>query len=224
MKVRHTTVVTLALALLLGAGVAVSQTAGEHHGFSRGMGPEGHMLAKMTEYLGLTDAQQAQAKQIFQAEKPTVKPLMQQLHQSEQQMQQLITSGNFDEAKAREIASQESQTRTELEVQRAKVHAQIFNLLTADQKTKAKRDERGKPLARRRELRGGQTPAAPEETDENAEVVEEWNVVASSSGHRAPKVEQDDDNLGEQLVADGVEEAVHDQMVEARKEELDQEG
>jgi len=137
MKVRHTTVVTLALALLLGAGVAVSQTAGEHHGFSRGMGPEGHMLAKMTEYLGLTDAQQAQAKQIFQAEKPTVKPLMQQLHQSEQQMQQLITSGNFDEAKAREIASQESQTRTELEVQRAKVHAQIFNLLTADQKTKA---------------------------------------------------------------------------------------
>jgi len=76
----------------------------------------------------------------------------------------------------------------------------------------------------RRELRGSQTANAPEETDENAEVVEEWNVVASSSGHRAPKVEQDDDSLGEQLVTDGVEEAVHDQMVEARKEELDQEG
>jgi hypothetical protein len=76
----------------------------------------------------------------------------------------------------------------------------------------------------RRELRGGQVLTAPEETNENAEVVEEWNVVASSSGHRAPKVEQDDDNLGEQLVADGIEEAVHDQMVEARKEELDQEG
>ncbi|MFL6590103.1 MAG: hypothetical protein ACJ8M4_08025 [Chthoniobacterales bacterium] len=76
----------------------------------------------------------------------------------------------------------------------------------------------------RRELRGGQMANAPEETDENAEVVEEWNVVASSSGHRAPKVEQDDDNLGEQLVSDGIEEAVHDQMVEARKEELNQEG
>lgn len=74
------------------------------------------------------------------------------------------------------------------------------------------------------ELLGGQTSNAPEETQENAEVVEEWNVVASSSGHRAPRTGEDDDSLGEQLVADGIEEAVHDQMVEARKEELEQEG
>ena len=64
---------------------------------------------------------------------------------------------------------------------------------------------------------------APEETEENAEVVEEWNVVASSTGHRAPRVE-DEENLGEQLVSDGIEEAAHDQMLEARKEELEQEG
>jgi hypothetical protein len=75
----------------------------------------------------------------------------------------------------------------------------------------------------RRELLGTQAHAAPEETEENAEVVEEWNVVASSTGHRAPRVE-DDESLGEQLVTDGVEEAVHDQMLEARKEELEQEG
>jgi len=75
----------------------------------------------------------------------------------------------------------------------------------------------------RRELLGSQASNAPEETDDNAEVVEEWNVVASSTGHRAPRVE-DDENLGEQLVSDGVEEAVHDQMLEARKEELEQEG
>jgi hypothetical protein len=76
----------------------------------------------------------------------------------------------------------------------------------------------------RRELLGtAATMTAPEETEENAEVVEEWNVVASSSGHRAPRVE-DEENLGEQLVSDGLEEAAHDQMVEARKEELEQEG
>ena len=74
-----------------------------------------------------------------------------------------------------------------------------------------------------RELLGTQAGTAPEETEENAEVVEEWNAVASSLGHRAPRVE-DDENLGEQLVTDGIEEAVHDQMLEARKEELDQEG
>ena len=75
----------------------------------------------------------------------------------------------------------------------------------------------------RRELLGVQATTPPEETPENAEVVEEWNMVASSSGHRAPRVE-DEENLGEQLVSDGLEEAAHDQMVEARKEELEQEG
>jgi hypothetical protein len=74
----------------------------------------------------------------------------------------------------------------------------------------------------RRELLGTQTTIAPEETEANAEVVEEWNVVASSTGRRAPRVE-DDENLGEQLVSDGMEEAVHDQMLEARKGELEQE-
>ena len=75
----------------------------------------------------------------------------------------------------------------------------------------------------RRELLGALVPTAPEETEENAEVVEEWNVVASSTGHRAPRME-DEENLGEQLVTDGIEEAAHDQMLEARKEELTQEG
>lgn len=75
----------------------------------------------------------------------------------------------------------------------------------------------------RLELLGAQAVKAPEETETNAEVVEEWNVVAASEGHRAPRVE-DEENLGEQLVEDGIEEAVHDQMVEARKEELEQEG
>ena len=75
----------------------------------------------------------------------------------------------------------------------------------------------------RRELLGSLESNAPEETDANADVVEEWNVVASSAGHRAPRVE-DDESVGEHLVEDGIEEAVHDQMVEARKEELQQEG
>src|SRR6476646_4932289 len=75
----------------------------------------------------------------------------------------------------------------------------------------------------RRELLGTVASNAPEETDDNAEVVEEWNVVASSAGHRAPRME-DEENVGEHLVEDGVQEAVHDQMLVARQEELKQEG
>lgn len=74
----------------------------------------------------------------------------------------------------------------------------------------------------RRELLGEAENTAPEETKENAEVVEEWNVVASSQGHRAPRAE-DAENVGEQLVTDGIEEAAHDQMLQARREEREQE-
>jgi len=77
----------------------------------------------------------------------------------------------------------------------------------------------------RRELIGVEHPAPPEETEENAEVTEEWNVVASSSGHRAPRPGvEEEETLGEQLVTGGLEDAAHDQMLEARKEELEQEG
>lgn len=76
-----------------------------------------------------------------------------------------------------------------------------------------------------RELIGIQSTAAPEETEQNAEVVEEWNMVASSTGHRVPRpgLEDDEQNLGEKLVSDGLDEATHDQMLEARKEERKEE-
>jgi Spy/CpxP family protein refolding chaperone len=48
---------------------------------------------------------------------------------------QLITGGNFEEAKAQAIASQEAQTHVQLEVEHAKVVSQAYQVLTAEQKT-----------------------------------------------------------------------------------------
>jgi hypothetical protein len=77
----------------------------------------------------------------------------------------------------------------------------------------------------REELIGVEHASAPEETEQNAKVTEEWNVVPSSTGHRAPRPGvEEDETLGEQLVTDGLEEAAHDQMLEARREELEEEG
>ncbi len=76
-----------------------------------------------------------------------------------------------------------------------------------------------------RELMGVAATTAPEETDENATLVDDWEVVASDKGHRAPRAgEDEDETVGEQLVSSGLEEATHDQMLEARKEYLEQEG
>jgi Spy/CpxP family protein refolding chaperone len=51
-------------------------------------------------------------------------------------MIQLVTSGNFDQAKATAIANQEAQTHVAMEVEHAKIGAQIYQLLNSDQKAK----------------------------------------------------------------------------------------
>ena len=77
----------------------------------------------------------------------------------------------------------------------------------------------------RRELGGEENNTPPEETSDNADLTEEWTVVASSKGHRMPRPgTEEEETVGEHLVSDGLEEAAHDQMLEARREEIEQEG
>ena len=78
----------------------------------------------------------------------------------------------------------------------------------------------------RRELLGETLPPPPEESEQAARMQEEWEITPDDRGHRVsrPGVDEDEESLGEHLVTDGVEEASHDQMLEARKEELEQEG
>ena len=78
----------------------------------------------------------------------------------------------------------------------------------------------------RRELLGEAVAQPPEETEQAAKMQEEWEVTPDDRGHRVnrPGTADDEESVGEQLVTDGVEEAIHDQMLEARREELEQEG
>jgi hypothetical protein len=74
------------------------------------------------------------------------------------------------------------------------------------------------------ELTGVEPAHQPETDDEIADELSERDDVAGSSGHQVPNNGFDDDNnVGEELVAGGIEEAAHDQMVEARREELEEE-
>ena len=78
----------------------------------------------------------------------------------------------------------------------------------------------------RRELLGEVLPPPPEESEQAAKMQDEWEVTPDDRGHRVnrPGTSDDEESVGEQLVTDGVEEATHDQMLEARREELEQEG
>jgi protein CpxP len=126
--------ITAVLTLCTGMALAQGGT-GEpvHHGHRGGF--MGGMELPLHQ-LNLTDEQKAQVKQIFQTEKPTMQPLMQQEHAAHMQLVQLITSGAFDQSKAAAIAAQESQTHMQLEIEHAKIGSQIYQLLSSDQKTK----------------------------------------------------------------------------------------
>jgi protein CpxP len=134
---KYSILAVLAVGLVAGLAFAQGGGAGPMHRGMRGM-HRGFMgepgFAMMLHRLNLTDDQKAQIKQIMENEKPNLKPLMQQQFQSHQQMMQLITSGNFDQAKATAIATQDAQARIQMEVEHAKIGSQIYQLLDSTQK------------------------------------------------------------------------------------------
>jgi Spy/CpxP family protein refolding chaperone len=135
MKMTRVKILVLALVLVAVGTIAVSQTVKRTHWERNGMVGD-HALAFFTHHLGLTDAQQAQAKDIMAKEKPTLQPLFQQLAQTRHQLRQYEEGGNFDEAQVRAIATQQSQTLIELTVQKARIEAELVKMLTPDQKAK----------------------------------------------------------------------------------------
>lgn len=78
----------------------------------------------------------------------------------------------------------------------------------------------------REELLGDQETTPPEQDDKNIKLEREWEVTPDDRGHRVPRpgVDEDEESVGEYLVTGGKEEAARDQMLEARREELEQEG
>lgn len=140
-----------ALAVVLGTAMAKAQDTpaqdapppamhGHGHGHGFGMFDMGEHMKFLAEYLDLTDVQKTQVKAVLAKEHATVKPLFQQLHQSELQLRQ-YEEGTFDEAKVRAVAAQQSQTMVELMVRKARIHNELFQLLTPDQQAKMKEVE-----------------------------------------------------------------------------------
>jgi protein CpxP len=127
--------VGMLVALMAMVAVAHSVRAPEMRDYGM-FGGGRHMMHFFSNYLDLTDAQQQQVKEILAKDKPALQPLMQQMQQNRQQMRQVIESATFDETRARALAAQQSQTMTELTVQKAHMFSDLYQVLTPDQKTK----------------------------------------------------------------------------------------
>ncbi|MGD0215324.1 MAG: Spy/CpxP family protein refolding chaperone [Terriglobales bacterium] len=128
MKSTRIRILTIGAVVMLGVAALFAQGP---HGFG-GPGEFHHMLKQ----LDLTSDQQSQVKAVFEKEKPTIQPLMQQMRQNEKAVDALAASGPFDEGKTTALATQNSQTMIQLQVEHARIKSEIMQILTADQKAK----------------------------------------------------------------------------------------
>jgi Spy/CpxP family protein refolding chaperone len=154
-----------AVAVLLGSAIAKSQTVTadapppppvHHHGV------HGHMMRAgfFPRALNITDDQKTQMKAIMEKERPTMKPLFQQEHQIDQQLHQ-FSEGAYDETKVRALAAQKSQLEVELTVAHTRIHNEMYQLLTTDQRTQLKEIEANHQARMQQHMH--EAPPAPEQ-------------------------------------------------------------
>ncbi len=124
---------TALLALMLSGTGLVSYAQGPG-----GFGGHGDYMGHLATVLNLTSAQKQQIKTLAQAQRATMKPLMQQLGQLHIQMLNATAGGAFNQTTVQSIATQEAQIQAQLAVQRASLKSQIYNqVLTQQQKAQA---------------------------------------------------------------------------------------
>ncbi len=132
---RNRSLMTAAAALAIAAGLVLAQDAPAPPDPTARM--EQH-LDRIGTLLNLTDNQKTQVKSIFESSFSQAKPIMTQLRDNRQAIEQLVKggSGNFDQ-QLQTLANTQGTLTAQLTTIHAKALAQVWNLLNADQRTKA---------------------------------------------------------------------------------------
>ena len=125
------------LSLSIGSILVFAQRGGGDFGRGHG-GRGGFMFHRIAKELNLTDEQKTQIKQIMEAEKSKVQPIFESLKENRQKMEALTADGNFDEAKVKQLADEQGSLTSLLIVEKERVKSQIFQILTTEQREKAK--------------------------------------------------------------------------------------
>ncbi len=131
---KKATIAILAIAILgLGAMFIFAQKGRMRHG---GFGAGGGLM-RMAEKLNLSDEQKTQVKTILEESKTRIKPLTESLRENHKQAESLGIDGIFNEEKVQQIAGNQAETTKQLIIEKEKTKAQIFAVLTPEQRTEA---------------------------------------------------------------------------------------
>ncbi len=121
---------------LVWGAAAFAQGPGHFGGFGA---HHGRMLQHLATVLDLSESQTTQIRSIVDGKMETARPLLMQLRQNHQAFQQAIESGKTDTASLQPLADQVGKTVAQLALLRAQAVAEIYPILTPEQREKAKK-------------------------------------------------------------------------------------
>jgi Spy/CpxP family protein refolding chaperone len=125
------------LLVAIGIIVARADDPGRHRWGGRGWGHHGP-LGYVAHELNLSDAQKSQIKSLWEAERPTVASLVQELASEGKEMDSATAQGNLDDSKVQAIATRQGETIAKLLVEKERLKSKIYtNVLNPEQRTKA---------------------------------------------------------------------------------------
>ena len=147
-------------ALMAGGGAALyAQGRG---GPGRGAGPfagRGFAHGFALGQLDLSDAQKQQVRDITQRHRQAMQPVMQRMQQAMMAERAAVEAIPVNEAAVRAAAQDVATVQADLAVDRARLHSDIFSILTVEQQAKAKQLEaQAQARATERRQRAGKAP------------------------------------------------------------------
>jgi Spy/CpxP family protein refolding chaperone len=163
-RLRKIVVTTGIVAMLSAGAVALFAQAGPGRGAGP-FGPDGRGGFGAGFALGqldLSDAQKQQVRDITQRDREQMRSAMQRLDQAMQAQRAAINQVPVNEQAVRAAAAQVATVQADLAVAQARVHADIWNILTPEQQTKAKElEQQAQARARERQQRAPRAPKQP---------------------------------------------------------------
>lgn len=151
----HFVAATALVVVLVGGFIAFAQGPGFGGPRGRGPGaaPGGPGAMFMFRELGLTEAQQQQVRQLGEQFRTENQPLMDRIRRAEEARHDAVEAIPVDEARIRAAMQQLSDAQADLAVRQARLHSDVYALLTPEQQQQAQklRAERDARLKQREE-------------------------------------------------------------------------
>jgi Spy/CpxP family protein refolding chaperone len=167
-RVRRIALTTGIVAMLSAGAVSLFAQAGQGRGagpLGPGVGPGGRGgfgAGFALGQLNLSDAQKQQVRDIMQRDRDNMRTTMQRLQQAMQAQRAAINQVPVNEQAVRAAAAGLAAVEADVAVAQARLHADIWNILTPEQQEKEKQlEQQAQARARERQQRAPRQPKQP---------------------------------------------------------------